>query len=95
MPHYDYECTKCQHKLEAFQKITDKPLEVCPECKGKLKRLISSGGGVIFKGNGFYATDYKKKDKKAEGESKAKPSCSSCPKESNCPSKDTNKDKQH
>ena len=60
MPTYEYECTQCRYTFEAFQKITDKPLKRCPECGGKLRRLISGGAGLIFKGSGFYATDYKK-----------------------------------
>ncbi len=63
MPTYDYECTNCKHKFEAFQKMTDALLEKCPECKGPVRRLISTGVGVIFKGSGFYATDYKKRPK--------------------------------
>ena len=61
MPTYDYKCKDCGHTFEHFQSITDKPLVVCPECKKrKLIRLIGSGSGIIFKGTGFYATDYKK-----------------------------------
>ncbi len=61
MPTYEYECTKCNARFEAFQKITDAPGAVCPKCGKNAKRLISPGGGVIFKGSGFYETDYKKK----------------------------------
>lgn len=60
MPTYDYECQKCKHKFEFFQSMTAKPLDKCPKCGGKVKRLIGSGAGFIFKGSGFYATDYKK-----------------------------------
>jgi putative FmdB family regulatory protein len=60
MPTYEYECTKCNHTFEEFQRITDKPLTKCPKCKSKLRRLITGGVGIIFKGSGFYATDYKK-----------------------------------
>jgi putative FmdB family regulatory protein len=60
MPTYEYECTKCKYRFEEFQKITDKPLQRCPKCRSKLRRLISGGVGLIFKGSGFYATDYKK-----------------------------------
>jgi putative FmdB family regulatory protein len=60
MPTYDYECRKCGHTFEAFQGINDKPLSKCPKCQGALKRLIGGGLGVIFKGSGFYTTDYKK-----------------------------------
>lgn len=61
MPTYDYKCTECGHTFEYFQKMTDNPLEECPQCKGKLKRLIGAGAGPIFKGSGFYQTDYKNK----------------------------------
>jgi putative FmdB family regulatory protein len=60
MPTYEYECLDCRHTFEEFQKITDKPLTNCPKCGGKVRRLISGGAGLIFKGNGFYVTDYKR-----------------------------------
>lgn len=60
MPTYEYECINCKYIFEEFQKITDKPLHRCPKCRGKLRRLISGGAGLIFKGSGFYITDYKK-----------------------------------
>ncbi len=74
MPTYDYKCQKCGHRFELFQTMSAKPLTKCPECEGKVKRLIGSGSGIIFKGSGFYCTDYKKptgggseaKDKAAE-----------------------------
>ena len=60
MPTYDYECKNCGHRFEAFQGITAEPLKKCPDCgKMKLVRLIGGGAGIIFKGSGFYATDYK------------------------------------
>jgi len=52
MPTYDYECQRCKHVFEVFQSMSDKHLEKCPKCKGKLKRLISPGAGIIFKGSG-------------------------------------------
>jgi putative FmdB family regulatory protein len=61
MPTYEYVCTKCHHRFEAFQSIASKPLTVCPVCHGDLERLISGGAGLIFKGSGFYETDYKNK----------------------------------
>ncbi|HTQ31979.1 MAG TPA: FmdB family zinc ribbon protein [Opitutaceae bacterium] len=69
MPTYDYVCTKCGHAFEAFQSMKDAPLVKCPQCGRKsLKRLLGGGAGVIFKGSGFYETDYKKSPgKKAEG----------------------------
>jgi len=59
MPTYEYECTACGHQFEEVQKMTDKPLEICPECKGKVRRRISGGAGVLFKGSGFYITDHR------------------------------------
>lgn len=84
MPTYDYECTKCKHKFEAFQRMTEKPLFRCPKCNGKLKRLIGAGSGIIFKGSGFYATDYRKSKKtespktKADACPKSKEGCNAC-----------------
>lgn len=86
MPTYEYECQSCGHLFELFQTMTAKPIKECPAChKNKAKRLISAGGGVIFKGSGFYATDYKKPRKRQEdaptkcAEAGKKPECSSCP----------------
>jgi putative FmdB family regulatory protein len=80
MPTYEYECIKCKYTFESFQKISDKPLEKCPKCKSRIKRLISAGSGFILKGSGFYATDYKKKVKKEENNPcpKAKEGCKGC-----------------
>jgi putative FmdB family regulatory protein len=60
MPTYEYECTACHYRFEKFQSIKDDPLSTCPECQGSVKRLIGGGIGIIFKGSGFYTTDYKK-----------------------------------
>ncbi len=60
MPTYEYKCCKCGHQFEKFQSMTAEPLKKCPECKGKVKRLIGTGAGIIFKGDGFYCTDYRK-----------------------------------
>ncbi len=61
MPTYDYRCNRCEYQFEEFQSISEKQLKKCPKCKKpSLKRLIGSGAGVIFKGSGFYQTDYKK-----------------------------------
>lgn len=62
MPTYDYECTECGHEFEEFQSMTAEPLKQCPKCKGKVKRLIGAGASIIFKGSGFYATDYRSKE---------------------------------
>ncbi len=60
MPTYEYACDACGKAFEEFQSITAAPLKKCPKCgKAKLKRLIGTGGGVIFKGSGFYTTDYR------------------------------------
>ena len=60
MPTYDYQCDACGHRFEQFQSIIANPLRRCPHCgKLKLKRLLSTGVGVIFKGSGFYETDYR------------------------------------
>lgn len=61
MPTYEYECPKCGKTFEVFQSMKDEPLKTCPDkkCKGKVKRLIGTGAGLIFKGSGFYITDYR------------------------------------
>ncbi len=60
MPTYEYECRQCGHQLEAFQSITAAPLKKCPSCgKSALRRLLGAGAGIIFKGTGFYQTDYR------------------------------------
>jgi putative FmdB family regulatory protein len=73
MPTYEYICSKCQHRFETVQPITARALTVCPKAlcpkkpwgKGKVKRAIGTGGGLIFKGSGFYATDYRSEQYKA------------------------------
>ncbi len=59
MPTYEYECEKCGNKFEVFQNIKEDPIKKCPKCKGRVQRLIGAGAGIIFKGSGFYATDYR------------------------------------
>ena len=70
MPTYEYECKDCGHSFELFQSMTEVPLRECPKCRGTLRRLIGKGTGIIFKGSGFYATDYRSSDyhKKAKEE---------------------------
>ncbi len=63
MPTYDYKCEKCDHIFEHFQAMSDAPLTKCAECDGKIRRLVGGGSGLIFKGSGFYLTDYAKKSK--------------------------------
>ena len=65
MPTYEYKCDTCAHQFETFQSIKDDPLETCPSCGGTIKRLIGGGNGFIFKGSGFYITDYARKGKTA------------------------------
>jgi putative FmdB family regulatory protein len=63
MPTYQYRCTNCGKEFEELQKISEPPIDKCPFCGGKPERLISGGAGLIFKGSGFYLTDYKNKSK--------------------------------
>jgi putative FmdB family regulatory protein len=73
MPTYEYDCENCRHRFEQFQSITAKALRKCPKCgKPTLKRLIWTGSGLIFKGSGFYATDYRSENYK-ESAKKEKP----------------------
>jgi putative FmdB family regulatory protein len=66
MPTYEYSCENCGERLEKFQSIKAKPVRKCPECgKLALKRLIGSGAGIIFKGSGFYQTDYRSESYKS------------------------------
>lgn len=87
MPTYEYQCDGCEHRFELFQKLSDPPVSTCPQCKARrVRKLISRGAGVIFKGSGFYSTENKrgsapaepkkttrrsvKKDKDSEGKKK-------------------------
>ena len=61
MPTYEYLCKNCGYRFEKFQSINDEPIRECPECKKEnVERLLNGGSGLIFKGSGFYITDYKK-----------------------------------
>jgi putative FmdB family regulatory protein len=82
MPTYEYECTACGNTFEKFQSIKDKPLSRCPKCRHKIKRLMGAGAGLIFKGSGFYITDYRKpgyKEKAKSEQSAATPTTSPTP----------------
>ncbi len=69
MPTYDYVCDACDHKFELFQSITAEPEKKCPECrKRKLRRLIGAGAAIVFKGSGFYQTDYRSESYKKRAE---------------------------
>jgi len=77
LPTYEYECKKCGHRFSEFQKITDQPVRNCPKCRRRnsVEQLISGGSGLIFKGSGFYVTDYKKpQPKPAAGDAGTGPS---------------------
>ncbi len=70
MPTYDYECSACGHQYELFQSITAKPQKKCPSCgRATAKRLIGTGAGLIFKGSGFYITDYRSESYKQAAKS--------------------------
>ena len=74
MPTYEYECDKCGHHFEVFQSMSEPPRKRCPKCRGKVRRLVGGGAGIVFKGSGFYATDYrsssyKEQKRKESGES--------------------------
>ena len=85
MPTYNYECEKCGRHFERFQKMTDSVLKKCPECGGKVKRLISGSAGIIFKGKGFYQTDYKASGSKRGNEPDKGDKPPACGKSDNCP----------
>jgi putative FmdB family regulatory protein len=91
MPTYEYECSKCKKTFEKFQSIKEEPIEKCIFCSGSVRRLIGTGGGFLFKGNGFYTTDYRsdsyKKSAQSETASSAASSCAECPQGGTCPSK--------
>ena len=82
MPTYEYECEKCG-KFEKFQNMKDEPIKKCPKCKGKVTRLLGTGIGIIFKGSGFYQTDYKNKRPSAGSKPCDKPKSGGC---KDCPS---------
>ncbi|MBD3390556.1 MAG: zinc ribbon domain-containing protein [Chitinivibrionales bacterium] len=79
MPTYEYECSKCGKVFEVFQSITAEPLTKCTDetCSGPVRRLLSGGAGFLFKGNGFYITDYRSDSYKKAAEAEKKPAESS------------------
>jgi putative FmdB family regulatory protein len=95
MPTYDYSCQKCGQNFEAFQSMRDEPFRECPKnlCRlpkwghGKVKRLLGTGAGLIFKGSGFYTTDYRS-DSYREAAKKESPSKTAEPREKSAPSKE-------
>jgi len=75
MPTYEYECTKSGKHFERMQSMSDEPLKKCPECGGPVRRLITAGAGVIFKGKGFYATDSGKSTSRFPSCGRDRPCC--------------------
>ena len=74
MPTYDYICNNCENMYEYFQSMSDAPKKECPDCKkDSLRRVISGGTGLIFKGSGYYLTDYKNKKSESSDDKKVKP----------------------
>jgi len=74
MPTYEYICSQCGHEFEKFQSMTAQPVRKCPKCgKNTVKRLIGRGGGVIFKGSGFYQTDYRSENYKKSAKEEKQP----------------------
>lgn len=68
MPTYQYKCSECDYRFEEFQRISEPAIEACPKCGGKAERIISGGAGFLFKGSGFYITDYRSDDYKKSAE---------------------------
>lgn len=94
MPTYDYVCAACGHELELFQSMKDAPKRKCPDCgELKLERQIGAGGGILFKGGGFYQTDYRSDSYKKDAAAETKGSDSSAPKKDAKPAKETPKPK--
>ncbi len=81
MPTYDYECQNCDKVFEVFQKMSDPVLSACPTCGGSVRRLLGSGAGLIFKGDGFYQTDYRSGGYSAD---RAKDASAGCPSGGDC-----------
>ena len=91
MPTYEYRCSACEHEWEEFQSIKADPIKKCPECgKSKAERMISAGGGIIFKGSGFYETDYRSESYK-KGASEAKKASESSKSDSSASSDSSSK----
>jgi putative FmdB family regulatory protein len=83
MPTYEYECKSCGHSFEAFQRMADDPLQICPQCGMEIRRVINGGSGVIFKGSGFYSTDNSRKSgdnaaSKAPAKAEGQTPCAAC-----------------
>lgn len=83
MPTYEYECEKCGHHFELFQSMKEPAKKTCPQCKGRVRRLISGGAGLIFKGSGFYITDYRSEGYKSAAKKESSSGASSATTKSN------------
>ena len=93
MPTYQYKCSECGYEFEEFQSISDRPIRVCPECKGRPERIITGGVGFVLKGSGFYSTDHRS-DSYKKGEQKETSDITAPPKtegKSDAATKDTGK----
>ena len=73
MPTYDYRCLSCKHQYEVVQKMSDSPRKRCPKCGKKVERLIGAGAGLLFKGSGFYITDYRSAEYRAKAKAESSP----------------------
>ncbi len=89
MPTYEYECSSCNNRFDEFQSITANPISKCPKCSGPVKRLIGAGVGIIFKGSGFYTTDYKKSSDNTSTSKKSEDTSPAEKKESGSSNSDT------
>ncbi len=88
MPTYEYRCKDCGFEFEEFQSMAAESLTVCPRCAGRVRRMISGGGGLIFKGSGFYETDYKRKSNPDKSAEKTVSTSTTSPKNKDTTSKD-------
>lgn len=91
MPTYDYICKKCSYEFEEFQSIKAELLKTCPKCSGDLVRKIGSGAGLLFKGSGFYITDYKNKGKSDSEKKSSDKTVTKADKKSETPPPETKK----
>ena len=77
MPTYEYECRKCGHTFEKFQRISEPPAKRCPRCRSAVRRVLGGGAGLLFKGSGFYITDYRSDGYKKSAKADASPATTS------------------
>jgi putative FmdB family regulatory protein len=91
MPTYEYECTACGHVFEAFHSMSAHPIKDCPECGGAVRRLPGIGAGVLFKGSGFYETDYRSREYKKAASAEQKDASAAKKDEKSASNKDSKK----